>query len=30
MKYSHQALIGVVLFSVVLIAVYVRQQRKRD
>ena len=29
MKYSHQALIGVVLFSTVLIAVYVRRHRRK-
>ena len=30
MKYSHQALAGVVLFSVVLVAVYVWRQRKQS
>lgn len=30
MKYSHQALIGVVLFSIVLIAVYVWRLKKRE
>jgi membrane protein DedA with SNARE-associated domain len=30
MKYSHQALIGVVIFSAVLIALYVRRHRKKS
>jgi len=29
MKYSHQALLGVVIFSVILIAVYVRRHKKK-
>lgn len=29
MKYSHQALIGVVIFSVILVAVYVRRHRQK-
>jgi membrane protein DedA with SNARE-associated domain len=28
LKYSHQALIGVVIFSTILIVVYVRRHRK--
>jgi membrane protein DedA with SNARE-associated domain len=30
MRYSHQAVIGVVVFSAVLIAVYVRRQRRKE
>ena len=30
MKYSHQALLGVVAFSIILIAVYVRRHRKKS
>ena len=30
MKYSHQALLGVVVFSIILIAVYVRRHRKKS
>ncbi|RNC69195.1 MAG: DedA family protein [Desulfuromonadales bacterium] len=30
MRYSHQALIGVVLFSIVLVAVYVRRHRRKS
>ncbi len=30
MRYSHQALVGVVIFSVVLIAVYVRRHRRKN
>ena len=30
MKHSHQAVIGVVIFSVLLIAVYVRRQRRKS
>jgi membrane protein DedA with SNARE-associated domain len=30
MRYSHQALIGVIIFSVVLVAVYVRRHRKKN
>jgi len=29
MKYSHQAVVGVVIFSIVLIAVYVRRHRRK-
>jgi membrane protein DedA with SNARE-associated domain len=29
MKYSHQALIGVVIFSIILIAVYVRRHKRK-
>jgi len=29
LRYSHQALVGVVIFSVILVAVYVRVQRRR-
>ena len=30
MKYSHQALLGVVAFSIILIAVYVRRHRMKS
>jgi len=30
MRYSHQALIGVIVFSFVLVAVYVRRHRRKN